>query len=101
MARQAGSFGNANWSRWIGWTRKRRHPCRGRFWKRSASYGTQACPLIAKAKVVGVLELYRRHPLEPDWEWRGFLESLAGQAAIAIDSARLIEEPGTDQPGTL
>ena len=48
-------------------------------------------PLIAKGNVTGVLEVFHRSALEPDDEWLGFLESLAGQAAIAIDSAALFE----------
>jgi PAS domain S-box-containing protein len=43
-------------------------------------------PLIAKGQVMGVLEIFQRAPLEPDKEWLDFLDSLAGQAAIAIDS---------------
>lgn len=48
-------------------------------------------PLIAKDQVVGVLELYQRTPLTPDRNWFDFLDTLAGQAAIAIDGARLLE----------
>ena len=46
-----------------------------------------AVPLIAKGRVVGVLEIFHRAPLDPDSEWLDFLETLAGQAAIAIDNA--------------
>jgi HD-GYP domain-containing protein (c-di-GMP phosphodiesterase class II) len=53
-----------------------------------AYYGT---PLIAKGQVKGVLEIYHRLPLEPDAEWVNFFETLAGQAAIAIDNAGLFE----------
>ena len=48
-------------------------------------------PLIAKGQVVGVLELFHREPLDPDPEWLDFLETLAGQAAIAIDNAELFD----------
>jgi PAS domain S-box-containing protein len=51
-----------------------------------------AVPLIVKGKVVGVLEVFNRTPVARDQEWFGFLESLAGQAAIAIDNARLWEQ---------
>ncbi len=51
-------------------------------------YGT---PLIAKGEVQGVLEIYHRSPLNPDREWLDFLETLAGQAAIAIDNAQLFD----------
>lgn len=50
-----------------------------------------AAPLIAKGQVVGVMELFNREPLEPDYEWREFLDTLAGQAAIAIDNAALFK----------
>ncbi len=46
-------------------------------------------PLIAKGVVVGVLEIYHRQPLDPDPEWMEYLETLAGQAAIAIDNINL------------
>jgi putative nucleotidyltransferase with HDIG domain len=49
-------------------------------------------PLIAKGQIKGVLETFHRSPVEPDPEWRNFLETLAGQAAIAIDNSVLFEE---------
>ena len=51
-------------------------------------YGT---PLIVKGEVKGVLEIYHRSHLKADPEWLEFLETLAGQAAIAIDNAQLFE----------
>ncbi len=51
-----------------------------------------AMPLIAKGEVKGVLELYHRHPLEPDSNWVEFLEALGDDAAIAIDNATLFNE---------
>ncbi len=54
-----------------------------------AYYGV---PLIAKGQVKGVLEVFHRAPLDPDPEWLAFMEALAGQAAIAIDSATLFED---------
>ena len=53
-----------------------------------AYYGV---PLIAKGEVKGVLEVYHRAPFHPESDWIGFLETLAGQAAIAIDNAQLFE----------
>jgi len=38
-----------------------------------------------------VLEVYHRTVLEPDAEWLDFLDALAGQAAIAIESTMLFE----------
>ena len=49
-------------------------------------------PLIAKGQVKGVLEIFQRNPFNPDQEWLDFLETLAGQAAIAIDNAGLFNE---------
>jgi HD-GYP domain-containing protein (c-di-GMP phosphodiesterase class II) len=48
-------------------------------------------PLTAKGQLLGVLEVYHRESFEPDNSWRGFLEALAGQAAIAIDNSLLFE----------
>ncbi len=48
-------------------------------------------PLLAKGMVRGVLEVFHREPLELEQEKTSFLEILAGQAAIAIDNARLFE----------
>jgi PAS domain S-box-containing protein len=48
-------------------------------------------PLIAKGQVKGVLEVFHRHTLNPDNEWLDFLHTMAGQAAIAIDNAQLLE----------
>ena len=48
-------------------------------------------PLIAKGQVKGVLEIFQRKAFELDQEQQTFLEMLAGQAAIAIDSAQLFE----------
>ncbi len=46
-------------------------------------------PLIAKGQLKGILEVFLRKPLDPDEEWLSFLETLAEQAAIAIDNAEL------------
>jgi HD-GYP domain-containing protein (c-di-GMP phosphodiesterase class II) len=49
-------------------------------------------PLIAKGNIVGVLFLGHRTGLQPDQEWLDFLETLAGQAAMAIDSIKVFED---------
>jgi HD-GYP domain-containing protein (c-di-GMP phosphodiesterase class II)/putative methionine-R-sulfoxide reductase with GAF domain len=51
-----------------------------------------AVPLITKGSVKGVLEIYHRAPLVADFEWKGFAETLAGQAAIAIENVSLFNE---------
>ncbi len=48
-------------------------------------------PLINKGKVNGVLEVYSRTELNPDKEWMDFLNTLSGQAAIAIEITTLFE----------
>jgi response regulator RpfG family c-di-GMP phosphodiesterase len=48
-------------------------------------------PLVTKGKVQGVLELFHRVSLLTYPEWIDFLETLAGQAAIAIDNATLFK----------
>jgi PAS domain S-box-containing protein len=50
-----------------------------------------AAPLLAKRQVKGVLLVLNRAPLAPDADWLDFLETLAGQAAIAIDNAHLFD----------
>ncbi len=50
-----------------------------------------AVPLVAKGNVKCVLEIFHRTYFEPDQEWSDFLESLAMQAAIAIDNAALFD----------
>jgi putative nucleotidyltransferase with HDIG domain len=51
-----------------------------------------AVPLIAKGQVQGVLEIFHRAPLTPSENWLDFFETLAGQAAIAIDNATLFAD---------
>jgi putative nucleotidyltransferase with HDIG domain len=51
-----------------------------------------AVPLIAKAEVKGVIEIFHREKLTPDAEWMGFLNALALQAAIAIDNTTLFND---------
>jgi PAS domain S-box-containing protein len=48
-----------------------------------------AAPLIAKGEVKGVLEVYQRTPRARGSDWVEFLETLAGQLAIAIDNSQL------------
>jgi PAS domain S-box-containing protein/putative nucleotidyltransferase with HDIG domain len=51
-----------------------------------------AIPLSAKGRVRGVLDILHRSSVQPDIEWLGFLDALAGQAAVAIDNAELFHE---------
>jgi putative nucleotidyltransferase with HDIG domain len=49
-------------------------------------------PLLARGSVLGVLEMFHRSDLQPDADWLDFLNIIAGQAAIAIDSAVMFQE---------
>lgn len=49
-------------------------------------------PLVAKGQIKGVLEIFHRAPFEADIEWLEFLDSLAWQAAVAIDNAQLFDD---------
>jgi DNA-binding CsgD family transcriptional regulator/GAF domain-containing protein len=51
-----------------------------------------ALPLIARLNLRGVLEIFYSGQLDAQPEWVEFVETLAGQAAIAIDNAALFEE---------
>jgi PAS domain S-box-containing protein len=48
-------------------------------------------PLIAKGRVKGILELFHRNTFSPDTELLEFLETMAGQAAIAIEDTQLFD----------
>jgi putative nucleotidyltransferase with HDIG domain len=51
-----------------------------------------AAPLIVQGQVTGVLEIFHRSQFDPDREWLDFLETLAGQAAIAIENTSLFTD---------
>jgi len=48
-------------------------------------------PLVVKGQIKGVFEIFSRSMLTPTPEWMQFLQTLAGQAAIAIDNAQLFD----------
>ena len=50
-----------------------------------------ATPLIMKGQVKGVLEIFHRKTFDAEPEWLNYFETLATQAAIAIESASLFE----------
>jgi response regulator RpfG family c-di-GMP phosphodiesterase len=49
-------------------------------------------PLIVKGQIKGVFEIFHRTPLSPTPDWMDFLHTLAGQAAIAMESTQLFEK---------
>ena len=54
-----------------------------------AYYGA---PLLAKGRVLGVIEVFRRELFEPSALWLETLQTLTAQAAIAVDNAQLFTE---------
>lgn len=50
-----------------------------------------AIPLIVKGRALGVLELFHRSPLTPNRDWLDFMNALAVQTAIAIESALIFD----------
>jgi HAMP domain-containing protein/putative methionine-R-sulfoxide reductase with GAF domain len=51
-----------------------------------------AVPFVSKGRVLGVLEAFHRSTIDETREWLDFLETLAGQAAVAIESAALVDD---------
>lgn len=49
-------------------------------------------PLVVKERILGILEIFLRQEIDLNQEWRNFLDTLAGQAAIAIDNHKLFED---------
>ena len=54
--------------------------------------GFCAVPLVAKGHLIGVLAAAHCKPLRVDEDWVGFVEALAGQAAMAIDAGKSYED---------
>jgi HD-GYP domain-containing protein (c-di-GMP phosphodiesterase class II)/putative methionine-R-sulfoxide reductase with GAF domain len=51
-----------------------------------------AIPLIAKGQVQGILQICNRSEINETQEWSYFFDTLAGEAAIAIENARLFDD---------
>ena len=47
--------------------------------------------LVSKGKILGVLEVFNARALPDEQEWMDYFQTLAGQAAIAIDAAKMLE----------
>jgi PAS domain S-box-containing protein len=54
--------------------------------------GFAAVPLVARGELKGVLQIFHRSQLKPTRDWLDFLDALADQAAIAINSALLFNQ---------
>lgn len=61
------------------------------FWKTEELVAYWGIPIIAKGKVKGILEVYKRSQFQPDSEWLNFFETMAGQAAIAVENSENFE----------
>jgi putative nucleotidyltransferase with HDIG domain len=46
-------------------------------------------PLIIRGQIIGVMGLFQRTSRKPETEWYSFLETIATQAAIAVDNTAL------------
>jgi PAS domain S-box-containing protein len=68
---------------------KEPHPMLAKLWSEEGMRSMYSLPLIAKGQVKGVLSVYHRKAFIPDSTWINFLNTLAGQAAIAVDSMQL------------
>ena len=49
-------------------------------------------PLTAKGKTLGVFEIFHREAITPSLDWLNFLQTLAGQATIAIENNQLFKD---------
>lgn len=65
---------------------------RDRHFKEEGFVSYYGVPLIAKGMAIGVLEVFHRASVRRDQDWLDFLNTLADQAAIAIDNAKLFED---------
>ena len=50
-----------------------------------------ACPLVVKGEIKGVLEVFHRQPFTAADEWKNILQTVATQAAIAIDNSEMFQ----------
>jgi response regulator RpfG family c-di-GMP phosphodiesterase len=51
-----------------------------------------AFPMVARGQIKGILEVFHRAPLAVDAEFREFVDTISGQAAMALDNATLWED---------
>jgi GAF domain-containing protein len=62
-----------------------------KLWSEEGFKCMEAIPLISKGEVKGVMSVFHRKEFTPDPAWTDFLETLAGQAAIAMDTTQLFD----------
>ncbi|MBT3390041.1 MAG: GAF domain-containing protein [Chloroflexi bacterium] len=69
------------------------NPERKAIFEREGLHGYYGTPLIAKGEIKGVLELlFKQQDFELDHQWQYFADTIATQAAIAVDNANLFEK---------
>ena len=61
-----------------------------KMWKNEGFLAYIGVPLISKNRLVGVLGIFQRTKFHANPDWIDYLETIAGQAAIAIDNATLV-----------
>ncbi len=67
-------------------------PLRAAILRKEGFIGYHAAPLTVKGRVIGVMELFDYSGEDRDQEWLDFLNTLAGQAALAVDNARMFDD---------
>ncbi len=65
------------------------NPALADLWLEEGFKSMDSASLISKGQVKGVLNVYHRKAFTPNPAWSSFLETLAGQAAIAIETTQL------------
>ena len=68
---------------------RKTNPALAKLWLEEGFKCMDAVSLISKGQVKGLLSVYHRKAFTPNPAWSSFLETLAGQAAIAIESTQL------------
>jgi response regulator RpfG family c-di-GMP phosphodiesterase len=66
-------------------------PLLSKLWSEEGFKGMHVIPLISKGEVKGVMAVFHRKGFTPNLAWSSFLETLAGQAAIAIDVTQMFD----------
>jgi HD-GYP domain-containing protein (c-di-GMP phosphodiesterase class II) len=67
------------------------HTLLSNIWSEEGFKSQHILPLIAKGEVKGVLNVFLRKDFTPSPTWLNFLETLAGQAAIAIENTQMFD----------
>ncbi len=66
-------------------------PLLSKLWLEEGIKSMHVIPLISKGEVKGVMTVFHRKAFTPNPAWSSFLETLAGQAAIAIDVTQMFD----------